>query len=452
MARKAKKKIEDFGKFVPGCFKHHGAMSYEEFEKMTEAEQRLKAKRDSVWPTMDAVQMVADGEDNFVVYAKYRIRRMTFSVPKAHNNDFVEQAKAYVKALTSLRETVMKIKTEKDLYWFAKNALNHTEWECCVSLWKLNSIQWNMTAWENRCIQLNFPYNNKRKSSERKKAFKLAPLESIEREGTDYRKGKNSTERQWEKNFKFRGVVFGNAVPQKERQDDLNHGYDGLMDLAIALDIANDDVSFGGKLNISFAARGRGHASGHYEILNEVINMTRLRGAGTFAKLWFHAMDDALAKYCGITSGHLASEAEDNEKDKLPKSFNALIEAFKYDSLGNPTAFYLGSKEFDKHFKKNSYGAWGANAEMASRAFACYLKDCIGCKSDYIVAHADSYHWKYENEKLLAIPQGEERDLFNEMFDKMFYELKSIGFFHDRIVEMPMPKATSIDNTAAYLA
>lgn len=440
MAKRRSKKIDDFGQFIPGCFKYHGALTYDEFEKMTEAEQRLRAKRDVIWPNIDALQLVADGEDNFLVYVKTRIRRFTYAVPKAHNNDFVERAKNYVKSLTELRDAVMALKTENELYTFARNVRGlHPEWDACVETYKIYSISWNMNSMRNRCIELNFPYNNKKKSSERKQAFKLSPLDKIEREGPDYRKSKNSTERKWENTFSFRGVVFGASVPQKERQDDLNYGYDGLMDLAVGLNIANSDVSLGGRLNISFAARGRGFSGtgGHYEVLAEVINMTRLRGAGTFAKLWFHAMDDLLAKFCGITSGHLASQADDDEKKKLPKSFNALITALKVDDEGNETSFYQGSAKFDKHFRKNAYGGWNANSEMVARAFACYLKDCIGCKSDYIIAHADSFHWEHENEALYAIPQGEERDLFNGMFDILFNDLRKIGFFHERPIEMP---------------
>lgn len=442
---KKKKWIDDFGEFVPGCFKYHGALTEEDFLQMSEAEQRLKSKREAIWPVLDAETMVKDGEDNFVVYVKSRIRRMTFAVPKVNSDmaDFMEKAKMYVKALIELRDTVMALKNEAEIRNFSKTVKQeHPDWACCVDLYKIQTIQWNLISMRNRCIQLNYPYNNKKKSEERKKAFKLMPLENIQRDGVDYRKGVNSTEKKWENAFQFKGVVFGNAVTQKERQADLNFGFDGLKDLAIALGIADSDVSFGGRLSISFAARGRGYAAGHYESLYEVANMTRLRGAGTFAKLWFHALDDILAKECGITSGHLASQANAMEAEKLPKTFNALISALKTDDAGQPTAFYEGSAQFDKYFKKGAYGSWSCDTEMVARAFACYLKDSIGCRSDYIVAHADSYHWEAENDKLYAIPQGEERRTFNEMFDDFFNELFEMQFFHNRPIELPVKQKT----------
>lgn len=438
---KITKKINDFGDFIPGCFKYHGAMTLEEFEKMSEAEQRLKAKRESVWPAIDAEDLVKNGEDNFLVYIKTRIRRMTFATPNSKNDDFTAVAKAYVKTLSEVRDAVMNLKDENEVYTFCRSIRReHPEWSYCLELYKVQSITWNMTYMRNRCIELNFPYNTKKKADERKKAFKLTPLENIEREGTDYRKGINSTEKKWENAFQFKGVVFGNAVTQKERQDNLNYGFDGIKDLAIALDIADSDVSFGGRLNISFGARGRGHADGHYECLYEVINMTRIRGAGTFAKLWFHALDDILAKKCGITSGHLASQADENEKKLLPASFNALMYSIKMDDAGVTTSFYDGSGTFNKLFMKGAYGGWDSGSEMVARAFACYLKDCICNKSDYIIAHADSYHWEYEDAEVYAVPQGEERKFFNERFEDLFDELKAIGFFHKRPIELPKPK------------
>lgn len=443
---KIKRKIDDFGEFVPGCFKHHGAMSYDEFIKMSEAEQRLRAKRDAVWASIDGEALVEEGEDNFLVYLKYRIRRLTHSAPKISDvGDFATEAAKYVKSLAELRDAVMSVKTESQMMDLLINIRkHHSDWNCCIDFYRLYTIQHNFPALRIKCTQMNYPYNSRKKPDKKKESFKLAPLEKVEREGTDYRNGIDATEKKWEDTFQYRGVVFGASVPQKERKDDLNYGYDGMMDMVQALGIANEDISFGGKLNISFAARGRGHASGHYEIIGEVINMTRLHGAGTFAKLWFHALDDALAKFCGITSGHLASEADEKEKEKLPPIFNALIHHLKYDADGNETAFFIGSRKFDDHFKKNFYGRWGADAEMASRAFACYLKDCIGCKSDYIIAHADSYHWEFENEALYAIPQGEERELFNELFDMLIYALKEIGFFHNRPTEKPKkPKKTA---------
>lgn len=432
--------IKDFGEFVPGCFKYHGAVSFESFEKMSEAEQRLKAKRANIWEPINAIQMVENGEDNVLVYIKTRIRRMAYALPKVHNfTNAVEEIKAYVKSLIELRDRVMSIKTEDELMDFCYTVTKlYPEWSKCVSLYKINNIKSNMQSYRNRVIALNFPYNTKGFNKGKKKiSFKLEPLNGIARDGEDYRKGKDVKEKDWEDTFAFRGVVFGNSVTQKERQDDLNYGYDGFLDLAEALKISNADVSFGSRLNISFAARGRGSVAGHYEGINEVINMTRINGAGIFARLWFYALDDMLAKFCGITSGHTASGADDEEKKRLPASFNALIHALQFDDCNNQTSYKMGSCCFDSKFKKCSSRRWDSKEELAARAFACYLKDIIGTKSDYVIAHSDAYHWENEHEKLTAIPQGDERDIFNEMFEMLFTDLKEIGFLHHRTLEVP---------------
>ena len=59
-------------------------------------------------------------------------------------------------------------------------------------------------------------------------------------------------------------------------------------------------------------------------------------------------------------------------------------------------------------------------------------KDVWDKKSDYLIAHADAYVFEFDNQSISAIPQGEERDLFNEMFDQLFYRLKQDGFLHER--------------------
>ena len=81
---------------------------------------------------------------------------------------------------------------------------------------------------------------------------------------------------------------------------------------------------------------------------------------------------------------------------------------------------------------------------MAARAFACYVKDVLGYKSDYLIAHADVYTFEFEDQGICAIPQGEERDIFNEMFDQLFFDLKELGFFHERSEKSERPVTPGI--------
>ena len=85
-------------------------------------------------------------------------------------------------------------------------------------------------------------------------------------------------------------------MSDKDRQASLNFGYEGLLDMCRAIGISPKDVSLGGRLSIAFGARGSGNALAHYEPLREVINLTKMKGAGSLAHEWGHALDDIIGK------------------------------------------------------------------------------------------------------------------------------------------------------------
>ena len=96
--------------------------------------------------------------------------------------------------------------------------------------------------------------------------------------------------------FKFKGGEFGNWLNQEDRQNTLNNGYEAFVDLAHALGITADSVSLGEKLNIAFGSRGHGNAAAHYEPLRNVINLTKINGAGCLAHEWGHALDEYICR------------------------------------------------------------------------------------------------------------------------------------------------------------
>ena len=116
-----------------------------------------------------------------------------------------------------------------------------------------------------------------------------------ERIGPDHRGGQDVTTEQFMEAFGLRGGQFGSWVKQgantKERQGMLNDTYDAFMDLANLLNIPSEAIGLGGKLGMSFGARGKGAAMAHYEPSQVVINLTKTKGAGTLAHEWFHALD-----------------------------------------------------------------------------------------------------------------------------------------------------------------
>jgi hypothetical protein len=121
-------------------------------------------------------------------------------------------------------------------------------------------------------------------------------LDFIAREGMADRRGERDiSSEEFIEAFNFRGVEFGNWVPDNERQTMLNLGYDGMMDLAEILGWEPRDMSLGGRLSAAFGARGMGgRAAAHYEPGRAVYNFTRLNGAGTMAHEFGHALDHLL--------------------------------------------------------------------------------------------------------------------------------------------------------------
>lgn len=119
-------------------------------------------------------------------------------------------------------------------------------------------------------------------------------LDKVVREGQDWRRGRDIVAEDLLETFGFRGLEFGNWLPQDERQDVINMAFDSFMDLSQALDLPPKALSFDGKLALAFGARGnggRGAALAHFEGMREVINLTRMKGAGALAHEWFHGLD-----------------------------------------------------------------------------------------------------------------------------------------------------------------
>jgi hypothetical protein len=119
-------------------------------------------------------------------------------------------------------------------------------------------------------------------------------LDVLVREGPDTGREGSVTPEEFIAAFGFRAVEFGTWLPNGERQQVLDLGYDALMDLADALGVPPEAVSLDGTLAVAFGARGGGSAAAHYEPGRKVLNMTRIRGAGTVAHEWAHALDHFL--------------------------------------------------------------------------------------------------------------------------------------------------------------
>ena len=157
-----------------------------------------------------------------------------------------------------------------------------------------------------------------KKTSNRKKNFTPSGVENIERKANFDWLQDDATPEKYLNEFKFRGGEFGNWENQKERQINLNHAYNSFSDIALALGISLESVSGNGKLGIAFGSRGHSRAAAHYEPDSDVINLTRMNGAGALGHEWGHFFDHL------IGDGRFASESY-----KMPE-MKELMQIMKY--------------------------------------------------------------------------------------------------------------------------
>lgn len=449
--------ITDFGEKIGGARKDLwkiNGLQVEDLEELTPEERDHYTNRDMVWPLPNAKQLVDQGADPFIVFWQREIRRCIYKNPRFRTGERKEEAqKQYVKMANIIKEHAMSVKTESDFHAFYKECHMHfQDRESFVhTAYGISATQFSIERMRYKMKKQNFPNGNTKKTNgKRKGTFLLPQLEKINRTAPDVRYGRNINAEIWQNEFLFRGVEFGNWLNQKERQASMNYCYEALMDLAMALDIDEKDIAFSGQLALAFGARGVSGCSAHYEYLRKVVNLTKMHGAGCTAHEWCHALDHQLAIFYDIQDTYFASASK--EWYKLPEVLRKLFKAMKMDSNNGKTDFYRGSLLFDTGFKKDTYGAWSSNTEMFARAFSCYVKDTLGYESDYLIAHADAFIFEFEDQRACAIPQGEEREILNELFDLFVYQLKKDGLLHVRVLKKEPKPALKVSEHTNYHA
>lgn len=173
-------------------------------------------------------------------------------------------------------------------------------------------------------------------TQKRKGAFTPPQLKGFTRSGPKYRHFRHADGQMFLDDLKFRGGEFGNWLNDNDRQTSLDMAYDSLRDLARILQIRQEDVSLNGSLAIAFGARGRGGAhagAAHYEPDRQVINLTKMSGAGCLAHEWGHALDHAI----GIAGGSTGLASEDQRLAPYPKSFQELLRNMKFKRVQVPS-------------------------------------------------------------------------------------------------------------------
>lgn len=295
-------------------------------------------------------------------------------------------------------------------------------------------------------------FKEKKAVSKRKRKEKWIPkqFETLERSGETWRpQDKHINGEELIERYGIRAGEFGNWTNTLERQASLDQAYDAFADLAFALDIDEKSVSLPGlscgSLAIAFGARGRGDAAAHYEPLREVINLTRLRGAGSLGHEWGHALDHLIGQSYGSTD--LATKGIHGKE--VPESLENVMNKICRNEKGIYTEFYTNSVKFDGQYTKHGQGYWASDCELFARAFACYLSDKLeekGDRNDYLNGTCDTFVSMDKNgEWVFAYPKEKERLRINKAFDELINELKEIGILSPR-------KEKKEDVPAAYTA
>lgn len=293
----------------------------------------------------------------------------------------------------------------------------------------------------------------------KKKKFLPQQLENVFRTGEDYRNNYNVRGKDMLDNFGFYGGEFGNWLSENDRRWSLNMAFDAFIDLAKTLNISIQDVSLDHRLSIAFGARGSGSALAHYEPLRKVINLTKMKGAGSLAHEWGHALDHYLQLILNQRERGFATEAFVNQNPILKKIVDAL--KYKKTNTGSVinTDFYKNSILFGSSFFKQDKGYWESPVEMFARAFACYINDKCEGQNDYLTGHAECAVSIINGKVIKAYPIGEERDLLNALFDELFQDLREKNVFspynpNDICLEYasadPFAETFCIDNNSYY--
>ena len=345
-------------------------------------------------------------EDKEKLLAAYNIRKI---VAVEHNNDW--------NRLDVLEENENGAQRKRFFYSSENNNRFYSENEWDVGKYyvfdnnnEILDINFDTIEAAKEYILQYGSVENSRKEANRKKRFVPPLLEVIRREGSNYRNNADADGQAMLDTFGFYGGEFGNWERQTERQMNLNYAYDAFKDLAYALDIDDKDVSLGGNLSLAFGARGSGSALAHYENIANVINLTRMKGAGSLAHEFGHALDAYISKIAGKRKAYAT--------DTFCDYTNEVIETIKYGDDNRVTYFYEQAQKMDGEYS----GYWGSNTELFARAFACYVKDKLaekGIRNDYLCGHCEA-----------AGTSGEERVRINKAFDKMFAKLKELEFLH----------------------
>jgi len=222
------------------------------------------------------------------------------------------------------------------------------------------------------------------------------------------------------KEFHFRGIQFGNYLPQRERQIFINNTFNSLSILSEILCVPKHWIG-GGKLGLAFGARGHGYAAAHYEVELAVINLTRFNGPGSIAHEFFHSFDARMAKKWFDRQALLSNLIDKNQSlgrtisSRHRERFIAFSGIFS-DCTANSN-YLSNATRISGQRGGNNY--WTEPAELCARAFEAYIQDVvelIGVKQQWLAFGTKEDDYPING--MHPYPCGEDRMRINLSFSK----------------------------------
>jgi len=165
-----------------------------------------------------------------------------------------------------------------------------------------------------------------------------------------------------------------------------------------------------------------------------------------------NSTNDSIEQLSKLRKEALGKSLSKDDKDLL--TYKQMKICDSKGRIGKPetieTNFYKNSKEFDSIYAKTDKRYWQSDAELFARAFACYVEDKLGYRSDYLCGHAElalgfTVNKDNELELIKAFPEGEERAKINLCFDKVIEFAKEKELLHEQNLHSELKENEEIE-------
>lgn len=406
--------------------------------QMNDQQKTKYLTRELIWPRRSMAELKEAGLDLRIAHAYETFWKGLPRKPKSNGHTHVN---GFIEAITGMRDAVTPILAAHEgkgedttgerlrdydtkVFQATQQVMADSSLASSVYTYRDRRIRGSGIDWGAFTVLNSYTYAKqtkelcwddviKRKAPTKAAAGSRVQRDAVKRTGEDYRKGVDVTGDDFLKTFMYSGVEFGNWTNQAERQKHLNFAYDSMMDFSRVMGWEPATLSLGGRLGLCIGSRGRGGsraALAHFEPANMAINLTRMRGDGSLAHEYFHAVAN---HYGRIASGYdkdvndlygynlqakssspVPSVPANGLRDQLREAtYNLLVAIMRQpkdeadlaniDAYTEPSAMLLRSLAEDG---KKDY--WASPREMFARAMEIWFAERMeeqGERNDYLV-------------------------------------------------------------------